>query len=215
MKSRLIVLVLLALTTFAGQAYATCVANSSVFGTPVQNALLWTYSFSVTNGCDFSHQQTLTDFYLPYFADAGVTNILLPGPDTTSTTSTIAWSYTVDPNDDLFNLAGAGVIDFHVTVTPELEETPGQTAPGVGYYTASGFSFTSTFAPVEGPYAILQYLPPTYTQTTTLFGDPPIPGSPDTIAALSPVAAPEPGTLVLLATGLCVLTLVRLRRWQQ
>jgi hypothetical protein len=77
----------------------------------------------------------------------------------------------------------------------------------VGYYGASGFSFTSTFAPVEGPYAVLQYLPPDYTTTTTLFGDPSIPGSPDTIAALNAAAAPEPGTATLLAAGLCVMLL--------
>jgi hypothetical protein len=81
----------------------------------------------------------------------------------------------------------------------------------VGYYGASGFSFTSDFGPVDGPFAILQYLPPDYVNTRTLFGDPSIPASPDTIAALDAAAAPEPGTEGLLAVGLCV-TMAALKR---
>jgi hypothetical protein len=196
-----------------GQARAICVASSSVSSTSTMTApSLWTYSFSVQNGCAPNHQPFLTDFYIPYFSDAGIANILLPAPDTTSTTSTITWTDTIDPNDDLFGLAGAGVIDFQVTATPELEATPGQDAPGVGYYFATGFSFTAPFAPVEGPYAILQALPPAYTTTTTLFGDPAIPGSPDTIAALAAAATPEPGTTALLVTGLGVIALVLRKR---
>ena len=191
-----------------GQARAICVANSSVFGTVSLTApSLWTYNFSVQNGCAPDHQQFLTDFYIPYFSDAGIGNIVLPAPDTTSTTSNITWTDTIEPNDNLFNLAGAGVIDFQVTATPEIEASPGQDAPGVGYYFATGFSFTAPFAPVEGPYAIMQALPPTYTTTTTLFGDPGIPGSPDTIAALAGTAAPEPGTIGLLMTGLGLIAL--------
>jgi hypothetical protein len=202
-----------------GPAYAICVTNTGVSGTPTQTgASTWTYNFSVQNGCALNHQPFLTDFYIPYFADAGIANILVPAPDTTSTTSTITWMATIDPSDNLFNLAGAGVIDFQVTATPELEASPALNAPGVGYYGASGFSFTSTFAPVKGPYAVLQYLPPDYTTTTTLFGDPSIPGSPDTIAALNGAAAPEPGTATLLVAGLCVtmllLQIVRKRRWE-
>jgi hypothetical protein len=111
---------------------------------------------------------------------------------------------TIDPTDNLFDLAGAGVIDFQVTAAPELQASATENAPGVGYYGASGFSFTSTFAPLEGPYAILQYLPPDYDTTRTLFGDPSIPGSPDAIAALTTAAAPEPGTTALFLAGLCV-----------
>jgi hypothetical protein len=191
-----------------GQAWATCATNSFVSSTVDQTGpSQWTYNFSVQNGCANNHQQTLTDFYIPYFSDAGIADILLPPPDITSTTSTITWTDVIDPNSDLFNLAGAGVIDFQVTATPELEVAPDQDAPGVGYYFATGFSFTSPFAPVEGPYAILQVLPPTYTTTTTLFGDPGIPGSPDTIAALTAAAVPEPGTTALLMTGLGLIAL--------
>lgn len=201
----------LAAILVTGPAYATCDAASQVFGTPIQTGPeAWTYNFSVQNGCAFN-QPFLTDFYVPYFADANIANITVPGPDTTTTASTITWTATIDPTDDLFGLAGAGVIDFEVTATPELEATPPQLAPGVGYYGASGFSFTSTFAPVDGPYAILQYLPPDYDTTTTLFGDPSIPGSPDAIAALTAAATPEPGTIALLVAGLCV-TMANLKR---
>ncbi len=203
-----------ALTTIfaTGPAFAICVASSDVFGTAEQTGDgLWTYNFTVQNACDSNQQQFLTDFYIPYFADAGIANILVPAPDTTSTSSTITWTATIDPNENLFDLAGAGVIDFEVTASPELEASPGQDAPGVGYYGASGFSYTSTFAPVEGPYAILQYLPPDYVTTTTLFGDPSIPGSPDTIAALNDAVAPEPGTAGLLVVGLAV-TIANLKR---
>src|SRR5579863_2896748 len=81
-----------------GQAWATCVASSDVFGTPTQNGPdSWTYNFSVVNGCAFNNQPFLTDFYIPYFADAGIADITVPAPDTTSTTSTITWTATIDP----------------------------------------------------------------------------------------------------------------------
>jgi hypothetical protein len=66
---------------------------------------VWTYNFSVQNGCAPSHQPFLTDSYIPYFSDAGITDIVLPPPDTTSTTSTITWIDTIDPTDNLFDLA--------------------------------------------------------------------------------------------------------------
>jgi hypothetical protein len=197
--------VALAAILAAGPAYAICDAGTEVLGTPIQTGAVWTYNLSVQNGCAPNNQPFLTDFYIPYFADAGIANIMVPAPDTTTTTSTITWMATIDPTDDLFDLAGAGVIDFQVTATPELEASQTEDAPGVGYYGASGFSFTSTFAPLEGPYAILQYLPPDYDTTRTLFGDPSIPGSPDTIAALADTAVPEPGTTALLLAGLCVM----------
>ena len=207
-----IILAALSATLLAGQASATCAADTDVSSTANMTAPgVWTYIFSVRNGCA-SNQPFLTDFYIPYFSDEGISAIVLPAPDTTTTTSTITWTDTIDASDNLFDLAGAGVIDFQVTATPELEGSSGEDAPGVGYYFATGFSFTAPFAPVDGPYAILQALPPTYTTTTLLFGDPSIPGSPDTIAALAAAAAPEPGTIALLMTGLGFIALAARKR---
>src|SRR5215472_7362304 len=110
-----------------GQAYAICAASSSVFGDSLQtDPVTWTYNLSVINGCDFANQPFMTDFYIPYFPDAGIANIMVPPPDTMSTTSTITWTYTIDPTNNLFNLTGAGVIDFQVTATPDLQDFSGQ-----------------------------------------------------------------------------------------
>jgi hypothetical protein len=211
LPSRTLLRLALAVGFAAGQGYAICVVDSSVFGTPFQtDPVTWTYNFSVVNGCAYVNQPFMSDFYIPYFSDADIANIMVPPPDSTSTTSTITWTATIEPTNDLFNL-GAGVIDFQVTATPELQPLPGVSAPGVGYYGVSGFSFTSSFAPVEGPWAILQYLGPNYTTTTTLFGDPSIPGSPETIAALEGVQTPEPGTLALVGLLLCAVPVLRKR----
>ena len=120
------------------------------------------------NGCAPNHQQLLTDFYVPYFADAGIANIGVPGLDN-SAIPPITWTYSIDPTDDLSGL-GAGVIDFHVTSSTDV--SPTESLPGVGYYGSSNFSFTSRFAPVKGPYAMLQtaYAGGLYDSTTLLFG---------------------------------------------
>ncbi|HLI83107.1 MAG TPA: hypothetical protein VKV17_04270 [Bryobacteraceae bacterium] len=206
-------LALIAMLT-VGRAYAICAFDTGVFGSAMQvGPDTWTYDLSVINGCDFENQPFMNDFYIPYFNDAGITDITVPPPDTTSTTSTITWSDTILANDNLFDLPGAGVIDFHVTATPELQGSSGQNAPGVGYYGASGFTFTANFAPVEGPGAVLQYLPPDYSTTTIVFADPPIPASPETIAALGSTATPEPAFAGLTAVGLSgILILARKRQ---
>ncbi|MHB8744433.1 MAG: hypothetical protein ACYC9L_15105 [Sulfuricaulis sp.] len=199
----------------SGHAWAICVSSTGVFGTATQTgATSWTYDFTVQNGCAPNHQPLLTNFYIPYFADAGIASITVPLPDTTSTTSTISWTAAIEPNNNIFNLAGAGVIDFQVTASPELQVGPNLYAAGVGYYGASGFSFTANYGDVKGPYAILQtpYNGGTYTGTTMLFGDPPIPGSPNTIAALALANVPIPGAAALLASGLFLMTIALRRR---
>jgi hypothetical protein len=206
------------LTAFAasGQAWAICSTNSFVSDFSItQIGPTWTYDFQMQNGCTPSHQQLLTDFYIPYFADAGIANITVPPLDN-STVPPITWSYTIDPTDDLFDLGpNAGVIDFQVTSLSQVSQA--LSLPGVGYYGSDEFSFTSDYAPIEGPYAILQtaYDGGLYDSTMLSFGDPSIPGSPDTIAALDAANVPEPGTTGLLATGLCGIALLLGRRRQR
>jgi hypothetical protein len=196
----------------AGQAWALCAVDSFVSDSSVtQSGPTWTYVYSAQNGCAPNHQQLLTDFYIPYFTDAGIANITVPALDN-SALPPITWTYSIDASDDLFGLGpGVGVIDFQVTSLTEV--SPIQTLPGVGYYASNDFSFTSSYAPVKGPYAMLQtaYDGGLYNSSTMLFGDPSIPGSPDTIAALSGTA-PEPGTMALLALGLCVIAPALKRR---
>ncbi len=198
---------------FSWQAQAICVASTEVTDYSItQSGSTWTYDFSVINGCDPGAQPLLTDFYLPYFADAGIANITVPGPDD-STNPPTTWTYTIEPDNDLFDLGpDAGVIDFQVTSLANV--APDENLPGVGYYGNFGFTFTSPFAPVQGPWAILQtdYDDGAYDTTGLLFGDPSIPGSPDTIAALAAASAPEPDSLALAIAGLCLIAPRRKRK---
>ena len=184
MKFHSILIATFAAIFTAGHAYAICAENTDVFSTVAQNGPDFTYDFSVFNGCvGFSNQPQplLEAFFLPYFSDAGITDIVVPS----------GWSYSIDTGDDLFGLANAGVIEF---------DPP---AP-FGYDGFSGFSYISQYGGVDGPFAIER-------DTGTLFGDPQIPGSPETIAALA-AATPEPSTTALLALGLCAIALAAKRR---
>ncbi len=195
-------LVALVAAAAPSQAHALCVANSFLFGTvtPLTGST-WVFQYMVQNGCSPGGQQLMTDFFVPYFTDAGITDITVPSPDVTSTTSTITWTATILP-DNLFGLPGAGVIDFHVTATPEFDPLPGQPEPGVGYYGASGFSYVANYGAIESQGAIQQipYAGGTYPGSTLLFVDPPIPDSPMARGALT--STPEPGTMSLAAIGI-------------
>ena len=198
----------------ASPALASCISTTGVFGSVSQSGpSTWLYSFMVRNGCVVGGQPYMTDFYLPFFADAGITDITVPPPDA-ATTNVITWTATILP-DNLFGLAGAGVIDFHVSVSASAPNTPPPEPEGVGYYVASGFSFTAGYDGVDGPGAILQtqYNGGAYDSSILLFNDPPIPGSPLALEALGATSTPEPSTLTLLAIGLGgMAVMVRRRR---
>jgi hypothetical protein len=189
-------------TAVSTQASATCIPPGLFINSIVNTGPTWVYNYSVRNGCETGG--FLTDVFLPYFSDAGISSITFPDDDTSMYPgSTVSWSAIIQPENNLFGLAGAGAIDFHVTVTPELSFSPGTPLPGVsGGYFSDGFSFTSLYDAVDGPGAAEIAKPDG--SNSFIFIDPAIPGSPATIKALAtaPTTTPEPATLSLLATGL-------------
>jgi hypothetical protein len=211
----------------SNSALAVC-SISYVYGDSMQaSSTTWKYNFTINAGSCPGYY--VTDFYLPYFSDAGIDNITLPGAgktfsyenlDTQSTERAI-WSYSIEPGNNIFNLTGAGAIRFHVSFSPD---TSGRVLPGIRYGSTDGtdgFGFTANYGEVKGPYALQEnkntYDVETNTYTSlgqrVLFGDPPIPGSPDTIAALNPVSSvPEVNTTSLLVGGLFLMGALLRRR---
>ena len=183
MLLRASLLAALSLVVFAINAHATCVANYIVDDTATSGPTLTTYNFAVIAGCDPSNQ--FDEFFVPYFSDAAIGNITVPD----------GWTYTISTSD-FFGL-GSDTLEF-VPTTP---------LTGLEYGTTiNGISFTSPFAPVDGPIGNTQ------TISGTTISDPPIPGSPDTIEALGGTAVPEPSTVVF--TALSVLFLAVFARKQ-
>ncbi len=182
MLMRASLLAALSLAVSAINAHATCVANYIVDDTPTSGPTLTTYNFAVVAGCDTSNQ--FDELFVPYFSDAEIGDITTPD----------GWTYTISPSD-LFGL-GSETLEF-VPTTP---------LTGLEYGTTiTGISFTSPFAPVNGPIGTTQTI-----SGTTIYSDPPIPGSPDTIEALGGTAVPEPSTVVF--TALSVLFLAAFAR---
>lgn len=131
----------------------------------------------------------LTDFYLPYFSDMGISNIQ-PGED---------WTATIEASNDLFGLGG-GVLHFAWTASYQ---------PGYEIE----LSFNALYGATVGNVALttLPYGGTAVTNIlaghqTDLFGNVTpilVVGSPDAIAALPPV--PEPASYAMLAAGLMLL----------
>jgi PEP-CTERM motif-containing protein len=200
--------------TVSTPAFALCALPGFSSSSTVNTGSTWLYTFTVVNGCA-SRGAFLTDVFLPYFSDAAITDIRVPDVNTSMFPgSTVTWSVITQLDNNLFGLAGAGAIDFHVAVDPELSFDSDTSLPGVpSSYFSEGFSFTSIYAPVEGPSAAELAEPDG--SSAFVFIDPPIPGSPSTITALetTPTTTPEPATLSLLATGLIgMAAVIRKRR---
>jgi hypothetical protein len=166
------------------KAHALCAIGDLVTSTVTPSGGSFNYAFVVSNpNCGSA---PLNGFFLPYFSDAGISSIAAPA----------GWSVTIDTATDLFGL-GAGTMNF-------VPANPLTLAPQTS---VSGFSFLSSFGSVKGPYATtLTFAGVQYTN----FGDPLIPGSPNTLKALG--AVPEPSATVLLAIGLSILGFAFQRR---
>lgn len=182
------------------QALVAITPETSVSTVMTQQNNEWSYLYTVTNtttcfgsstcvgtllGLPFSGYWTnVTHFYLPYFSDAGITNILSPN----------GWQYQID-QQDLFNLGqGAATLHWFTNDTYQGIEMGNQ---------LNGFGFTADYSAAKAPYQTV------LRNSMNFIGDPPIPASPSAIAAGLPLIAtvPLPSTILLLATGLTGLAL--------
>lgn len=127
----------------------------------------------------------LTDFYLPYFTDMEISNV----------TQSSGWNYSLEVSNDVFHLGG-GVMHFSNTAALPASPNYGPFGNQVAV------NFNSTYAGVKGPFDNVIYDTDTLS-SRNYFGDPDIPGSPLTVAALDAVgtAVPEPASAALLALG--------------
>jgi len=185
-------------------------AGSLVHDTVTQiSPTSWKYEFTISNldvwGDPYSVDQfTIVGFNLPYFSDAGITDIHTP--------DNVYWAWSII-DDDSFGL-GHGAKTLHWGSGGSIH--PGGSFPdyyfgGDGSNTISfpgqtlgGFSFVANFSPVSAPVIWDMY------GGGTLIGDPALPGSPDAIASglsdpLPVVSIPEPDTYAMLLAGLGLL----------
>lgn len=155
----------------------------------------WHYEYSVTAGCSGSCNDTIfgvpavdrlkiSDFYVPYFSDGGISMLSSPA----------SWNASIE-NADLFGLGnGAEVLHWSTMSNPVAVDA-----------TLSGFGYYATYFGAKAPFQTVTV------NGLTAMGDPLIPASPQAIAAgLVPAAAvPEPQSFALILFGLLGLGLGR------
>lgn len=174
----------------AGAAQAITIAASwsaSVSETVTQlSADSWRYSFTINNlsyvmpgdSGYYTELTKLTDYLLPYYADAGIRDI----------TTAPGWIYST-ASGNTFELDNAATLTFSATAGYAI---------GAGSSLA-GFSYVSSYGPVKAPFAALFV-------GNSFYGDPSIPGSPAALAdGLLPAPVPEPATYAMMLAGLGLL----------
>jgi hypothetical protein len=213
-----------------GSLLAASAAQAIVIATPVQATTPLTvassiaatpgllhFSYAITNTASWtvngsSYSSPLVRFTVPYFADSGITNITAP----------VGWSYAIYAEDS-FNLPGSKTLTWSgsVLVSGSPCNIPGNGNPNCiasaiqPGETGVGFGFDTPLpAAAKAPYRS-----DFYTQVTPYtfydLGDPPIPASPQALAAgLQPLPVPEPATWALWLLGAAALTARRLRQRQ-
>lgn len=181
--------------------FSSGMANAAVIIIPVSAVSVvtqtgnstWDYQFTVINSGFYS---SINQLALPYFSDAGIANISSP----TGWTGSVNQYFNSTPISNLvpFGTENAVVWSTNSNTVNMLERL-------------SGFSFTSSYAPVYGPYAL------GFSNGYSFIGDPGIPGSPLATAAgyttSYPVTAvPEPETYGMMLGGLGLMGLMLRRK---
>jgi len=166
----------IALGLASGAANAISIQPNFVSATVTQVGSIYDYQYTVNA---FS-STPINQFALPSFSDANITNI----------TSPTGWTEVTSPSTQF-----SGTTNALVWTTLSNAVSPSGSL--------SGFGFTSTYAPVKGPYSV------GFTDGSNFLGDPPIPGSPLTLAAV-----PEPESYAMILAGLGLMGFVARRKQQ-
>ncbi len=149
-------------------------------------------------------------FMVPYFADAGITDITCPGTCWNDSPGA-GWFWSTPKVNEVGGSPGFGHPDspyLSRALSWDWSSDVPVLEPGTSL---TGFGFTASYAPVKGPFNLR------FALGEELIGDPAVPGSPFARAAgyvePFPVAGvPEPGTWALLLAGLGWLVFVVSRR---